>query len=294
MTCAPQPGRPATVGASCQHVGMMLRLLGEFRDLDSTEATGKTSRHTGRLLREVEVSFNCGDALTEQLNAELNAAREESAALVGEDDTRWVVGYHSHSSTNTGNWRYTVELRQVEDLRAERLEFLGLTLVPSHYEERADRNGPIVITAQVAPGTEDDETLERHIAGQKLQSDDEPAQYFDLRRVGVQDEPMQVRFGRCLWQQGESGARQHLLVFVSADGDDDEIRRGVGLNEPQLTNAERIAVQGREIAEAIIDELRVANVLSEEALERIRQRGASAWERRFRDFAEARDLSQFR
>lgn len=104
---------------------------------------------------------------------------------------------------------------------------------------------------------------------------------------------MQVRFGRCLWQQGESGARQHLLVFVSADGDHDEIRRGVGLNEPQLTNAERIAVQGREIAEAIIDELRVADVLSEEALERIRQRGASAWERRFRDFAEARDLSQF-
>jgi hypothetical protein len=282
------------VRALCEHVRMMLRLLGEFRDLETTEVGEVTSRHTGRLLREVEVEFVCPDRLSEELNRELKAARDESSSLEGEDGTRWVVASHSYSdASGWQTWRYSVDLRQVEHLRAESLEFLGLRLVPSHYEERADRDGPIVITAQVAPSAEEDEALEQHIVEQRRLAF-EAGEYFDLRRAGVQDRPLQVRFGRCLWQAGDGGARQHLLVFVSADGDDDDLRGGLlNINEPRLSNAARIALQGREIADALLEELQLAGVLSPDALERIRRRGESAWDRRSRDFAEADDLSDF-
>lgn len=273
----------------------MLKLLDQFRDIESTESEGKPSRHTGRFLREVEIELNCDDTLNAQLTHELNAAREESAALEGDDGARWVVvGFHSYSVSNGGAWHFTVALREVEELRAESLEFLGLRLAPLHFEESADRDGSLVIVAAVAPGAEESETLEHHIVEQWTRNEGEATPYFDLRRVGVQDEPLQVRFGRCLWQKGEGGARRHLLVFVAADGDDDDTRRGfVGINEPRGTNAARAALQGREVAEAIIDELGLAGLLSQEAIERIRQRGESAWDKRFRDLNETSDLSLF-
>jgi len=110
----------------------------------------------------------------------------------------------------------------------------------------------------------------------------------------VQDEPLQVRFGRCLWQKGEGGARRHLLVFVAAEGDDEQThRRYVGFDEPRGSNAARIALQGREIAEAIIEEMALADLLTPEALERIQQRSESAWDKRVRDLNETRDLSLF-
>ncbi|WP_156887176.1 MULTISPECIES: hypothetical protein [Nocardioides] len=273
----------------------MLKLLDQFRDVDSTEGEGKTSRHSRRLLREVEIGFNCADAAADQLTDDLNAARKESAALEGDDGTRWVVGTHSHSNTNGGAWHFTVALREVEEVRAERLEFLGLTLTPSHYDERdATGDRTLMIVTEVAPSFEDSETLEHHIIEQRLRNEGETTHYFDLRRIGVQDEPLQVRFGRCLWQKGEGGARRHLLVFVAADDDDDETRRGfVGLDEPRSTNAARVALQGREIVEAIIDEVALAGILPQEAIERIRQRGESAWDKRFRDLSETSDLSLF-
>lgn len=274
---------------------MMLKLLGQFRDVDSTESEGKTSRHSGRLLREVEIGFHCGDTLTKQVTDELSAAREESAALEGDDGTRWVVGSHSHSNVNGRGRRFTVALREVEEVRAESLEFLGLTLAPSHYDEHeASGDDTLIIVAEVAPSFEDSEALERHILEQKLRNEGETTHYFDLRRIGVQDEPLQVRFGRCLWQKGEGGARRHLLVFVAAEGDDEQTRRGyVGFDEPRGTNAARMALQGREIAEAIIEEIALADLLTPGALERIRQRGESAWDKRFRDLSETNDLSLF-
>lgn len=275
---------------------MMLKLLGQLREVDSTEGEGKTSRHSGRLLRQVEISFRVGDAVTEQVTDELNAAREESAALEGDDGTRWVVGLHSHSNVNGGTWRITATLREVEEVRAERLEFLGLVLSPSHYDEReASGNDVLMIVAEVAPSLEDSEALERHITEQRLRNDGETAHYFGLRRVGVQDEPLQVRFGRCLWQKSEGGARRHLLVFVAADGDDDvqARRKFVGFDEPRSSNAARLALQGREVTEAIIEEIALAELLTPEALDRIRRRGETAWDRRFRDLNETSDLSLF-
>lgn len=275
---------------------MMLKLLGQFRDVDSTEGEARTSRHSGRPLRQVEISFHVSDAAIKQVTDELNAAREERAALEDDDGTRWVVGSHSHSNVNGGAWRVTAVLREVEEVRAERLEFLGLTLLPSHYDEReASSDDLLMIVVEVAPSPEDSAALERHITEQRLRNEGETAEYFALRRVGVQDEPLQVRFGRCLWQKSEGGARRHLLVFVAAEGDEDEEarRKFVGIDEPRSSNAARLALQGREVAEAIIDEMALAELLTPEALDRIRRRGETAWDRRFRDLNETSDLSLF-
>jgi len=82
--------------------------------------------------------------------------------------------------------------------------------------------------------------------------------------------------------------------LVSVYQDDARSRRG-GLftDEPRSGNSARIAVQGPELAEAVIRELGLAGLLSEAALQRIRARGEGAWDRRWRDLAETRDLTEF-
>lgn len=278
-------------------VNMMLKLLGQFRDVDATEGEATTSRHSGRSLREVEVEFNCGDALREQVTAELNAARDVDAALESDDGARWLVGSHSHSNVHGGAWHFTVPLIDVDVVQAERLEFGGMSFEPQFYREDAESDDdPLVITAELHPSSEqEDERLEQLIRDQFALADVDEFGYFSLVRHGVTEAPLQVRFGRCLWTKpdGPGAAREHLVVFVSEEGDSERKQRGVNFDEPRSGNAARIALQGRDMAEALLEELQANGVLQPEALERVRQRTASALERHFRELNEARDLKEF-
>lgn len=276
---------------------MMLKLLGQFRDVAATEGEATTSRHSGRSLREVEVEFSCGDAQRERATAELNAARDDDAALESDDGARWLVGSHSHSNVNGGAWHFTVRLIEVDVVQAERLEFGGMSFEPHFYnEDAASDDDPIVITAELHPSSEqEDERLEQLIRDQLALVDVDDVGYFSLVRHGVTEVPLQVRFGRCLWKKPDSrgAAREHLVVFVSKEGDSERKQRGVNFDEPRSGNAARIALEGREMAEALLEELQATGVLQPEALERVRQRTASALEQRFRDLNEARDLKEF-
>jgi hypothetical protein len=275
----------------------MLKLLGQFRDVADTEGEATTSRHSGRSLREVEVEFSCRDALREQVTAELNAARDEDAALESDDGARWLVGSHRHSNVNGGVWHFTVPLVEVEVLQAERLEFGGMSFEPHFYSKDAvSDDDSIVITAELHPSSEqEDERLEQLIRDQFALGDVADVSYFSLVRHGVTEVPLQVRFGRCLWKKPSRPgvAREHLVVFVSAEGDSQRKQRGVNFDEPRSGNAARIALEGREMAEALLEELQATGVLQPEALERVRKRTASALEERFRDLNEARDLKEF-
>lgn len=118
-----------------------------------------------------------------------------------------------------------------------------------------------------------------------------------MKRVGVTDTVESMRWGRCLWQQGLDGSRRHLLVLVSERGDSVEQASGWNglsqLHEPRLTNIGKIAMYAREVADLLIAELQSSGVISVESGERVQLQAHAAWERRFRDFHETRDLKQF-
>lgn len=118
-----------------------------MRDVHVTESEGRTSRHSGRALRAVEISFRCVDGLRNEVTDELNVARDAGGALESDDGVRWLVGSHSHSSVNGGSRRYTAILTEPEVVHAERLEFLGLVLTPSHYDEREAASDNVLMIA---------------------------------------------------------------------------------------------------------------------------------------------------
>ncbi len=263
-----------------------LILLGRTVDVPAEELGPEASPHTGRLLRRVQVTFSVAAEESDEVGKALTKAHTTEGALRGEDGFRWLVTGSSHSYSDGDRvHRHSVELREDEEIKAERLELLGLELAPTKYQEEVG-NGGILIVARVDPDAATDEALERAL------TDERDELYFDVLRVGVSEKMLRMRFGRCLWQKTDGG-RAHLLRLVSQQGDDEETQRGLMLFQPELGHLERKVAAAEEAIEAILAELQSAGVLSESAAPAIRARVDEAWEKRKREFDETRDLNLY-
>jgi hypothetical protein len=269
---------------------LTLHLLDAEHELPVEELEPEPSPHTGRPLRRVRVWFRVPAEDSKTTTDVLGRARDAEHALVSPDGSRWVVVSSSHSNTQGDRLhRHEAELREAEEIRAERLELLSLTLAPTRYKEEAEEDGGLFISARVEPDHEVDAALEQEVVRERSED-----LYFDVLRVGVSDTPVRVRFGRCLWQRTEHG-RAHLLRLVSEAGDSEERLQGyVPLSrEPEFSIAARKAAAAEEAIEALLDELRAAGTLSSEAIERVHTRAGQISENQTRDFDEARDLDEY-
>ena len=251
-------------------MALTLYLLGEDRQIHSEELDSTPSLHTGRPLRNVHIWVDVPAALSAELTDAFNDARDYKHALPGDDGIRWVV-VGSHSSSHTGddpNRHHQADLREVEEVNAARLEFLGLTLEPSRYkEERSDEAEPLLVSAIVDAEAGLSEQLEAEIMRDR---DNDP--YFEVVRLGVNDEPVRMRFGHCLWQAVEGSGRRHLLRLVSEAGDDDSQNGWLLLDEPERTNVARRAVAAEAGIVALLEALEEVGTLTSEVVEGIRRR----------------------
>ncbi len=261
-----------------------LVLLGQPIEVSAEELDSEISPHTGRSLRQVRVAFSVAAEKSDKVSKALEKASTTEGALKGEDGSSWLVTGSSYSYSNDDPvHRYSVELREDEPVRAERLGLLGFELKPTKYEEEA-RDGGIDIVARVEPDAATDEALERAITEER----DEP--YFDVLRIGVSEKTLRMRFGRCLWQKTDTG-RAHLLRLVSEQGDDEERQRGLMLLQPEFGHVARKAVAAEEAIDALLIELQSSSVLSEAAVSAIRSRADENLRKRWREFDETRDLN---
>jgi hypothetical protein len=269
-----------------------LTLVGRTRSLPFSELPAERSRHTGRPLRCVQLVFTVeGEETNGAVLNELGEANTAEGALGGEDGQRWLVTQHSWRH-EVGNERYEhqVELREAEDLKPTGLEFAGLDLVPDRYlEELADDR--IMITTIVSPDENADRALEALV--QAHMDKDRPV-YFPLRRVGISDDPISVRLGKCLRERPSTG-RRHRLIFVQ-EGAESPPGTFVLINQPEIYRTEEMAAANRRAIAVLLEELRQAGMLNDGAISRIREalRTDDLQAKQMRPFSEvARDLDDY-
>ncbi len=272
---------------------MRLHLLGQYRDVAPVGAEPGLSRHTGLPLRNITLDLRVGSDLADDLRHELESACSPDNALRDDEGGLWRVKQHSSSGRDWGAWSFAIELAENENPQAQSLELHGMSLVPLFYKESVTSDGVLLIYTEVQPEVADSERIEDLLTTAGGANRGKDPVYFPVRRVGVTDEPLSARWGRCLWQALPDGGRRHSLILVGEDGDHD-VRLPVMSHDPELGNAIRISIRAREYGEALLDELVATGALSLEAVARVRDRVESALDRRFRDAAEARDLSEFR
>ncbi|WP_143662390.1 hypothetical protein [Streptomyces sp. Amel2xC10] len=236
-----------------------LHLLGSQRQVRADELPPATSAHTGRQLRRVELELRVPGDLQDDLESELKSAAAPAGQPLAGEGTTWLVTRHSYSYTDNAQplvYTHRLELQEVEALQASTVEVAGLTLVPIQYKEDIDEEALLVFLVTDVSG-EEGERLEELIVTQE-------DQYFDVVRRGVSEPPVRMRFGRCLWQQGEGATRRHNLTLVADEGRPDRPLGIAAINQPQLGRTIERTVANAAALDLLVEQLHSQGVLTEE------------------------------
>lgn len=250
---------------------LSLVLLGEPRNLQVAFLDPVTSPYTNRSLRRLRTELSVrGDADHERLMGELEPAADGEALIRGDEGDQWKVTSHNYSyqaGQTVTVFNHTVELEEHEQLTLDRIELPGLSLTPERWS--LESGGPaerVSLTALVSVNADEHEQLERAI---ERYTDQEASPYFPVRWVGISDEPVSMRFGRCLWQPKDNGGARHRLVLVTEQGDESE---PLLLLEPERTRLIQQSVAVKGTLNALIDELERAGTLDDQAIGRIKEK----------------------
>lgn len=170
------------------------------------EQTTERSAHTGRDLhvirgKAVATGEDMHDFFTSAVNnqgTEGIRSREHPTIPV----QQWTVAIGSYSIRDD-QYTYEVTLRQVESFEIESLVIHDLELRPYRYQENV-RDGEIdIIKAMVRVAGDDLRRLAKRI---------EEGGYFNVIRRGINDEPIQVRFGLCGWSEHDAERKYSLII----------------------------------------------------------------------------------
>lgn len=256
---------------------------GDFR-VEQEDAV--TSVSTGRQLRrfETEVSFTV-------------PRDDDVIAFLSDDDARLIAVLDDEefpcsskvlsSSYREGDDRrwYRIELQEVEPLDLRELVVAGHQMQPLKYEEETRHD---VLTCHVRARLSK-ATLSKFWA---LRGSGGGAQYFDVVRHGITDEPRRMRFGRVLWKAVEDDTVEASFVLVDKAYDDDPGSR-LRIHGPNEGAVQEGVATLRIIVDRLLDALAAQSVMTADQIEQIRSVSEDAACERELEFYEVRDLDKW-
>src|SRR5487761_1221288 len=247
---------------------MTARTLLEFDDNGQpmrflvTEAEPVTSPFTGRELMKLKSELSVAPQVAQVVKSFL-----ANEPLVADDGSTWSAHIDMESYSNGGPHNLTITWSESEQLRADVVEFEGLALCPTRYEEHTNDDDSIAIAFQ-AVLTKDESDRLRSLVPEKASE----VRYWPVVRRGVSDSPRSMRLGRILWQPREDGTIGHDITLVDEAFDSSEAGNAIlGLaGEPMVTNLVRHLSSLWVQFETLLAELEESGAVKPEALERVR------------------------
>lgn len=249
------------------------------------ELEPSSSPFTGRQLRKATTRFtiSSGDAET--------VRRFVAAGPIADSEgTLWSGNLDMESYTNDGPHSLTITWTETERVNADVVEFEGLMLRPTRYEERTNDDGSIVVAFQATLTADETDRLRSLVPARST-----GARYWPVVRRGVADEPRSMRLGRVLWQQLDDGTIGHDITLVDEAYDTtDKPNAFLALGgEPMVSNLVHHLSSLIAQYETLLAELEAAGVLAPEALNRIRVSAESLGPDRQHAFFEVSDISKW-
>lgn len=218
------------------------------------------SVHTGRSLAELHACAVTSDPATHVWLAEaLKRAVETPVRLSSEADDlqgRWTLSWNAYGEVG-GEHRYTLILRECEELDLEALVVDGIELHPYEYREEPT-NGGLTIVAKLVGSERDVHELRRVLRGRGS---------VPVVRRGIEDAPREMRLGVGEWTEHEDRMK-YRIVLLEAGVDD--------ATHPELVRVRREnnrAALGfyMNFAERLVALLVERGVLTEEEVETVRE-----------------------
>jgi hypothetical protein len=253
--------------------------------IPAAELDSSPSPFTGRSLRHANTNVTVAPH-----EVDLVKRLIESSPVADNDGTLWSGHLDVESYQEGEPHSLTITWEETEEVHAEAVEFEGLSLQPTKYEEHENGDGTIAVGFRAVLTAEETEAL-RALMPVKRSS----VVYWPVVRRGVSDAPRQMRLGRVLWQQLPDGTVGHDITIVDdAFDQSEEPNHVLGLaGEPMVSNLVARVSDLLAQFQILIAELEVTEALPAESLERIRASVESLGPAQRHAFYEVADLSKW-
>lgn len=225
----------------------------------------KISKHTSEELISFDIKINIkGKENKEEWldiikNSNKNPIKrlDESGNVIGEYIGNYKgISYQNEESSDT-IYATDIELVEKEQLDIDKLIIGDIETVPYKYKEEFNP-------------TIDDEYL--IIEGKTTMSDDESfhkfkeyivkSKYFSVVRVGINEDPLQMRFGNVIWSENENTQK---IDFVLVEKKYDEITDS-SIKKPQLPNITKDLAYKSKFLDELIELLIDKEIITEEEI----------------------------
>lgn len=174
-----------------------------------TARRSEVSPHTGRDLVVLEGDARAtGTAMHELFAEQLDRHADTgfwSQATAAEPRRRWMVKRENYTISGD-QYRYHLTLREAEELNLDALVLDDLELRPTRYHEEVRQD---ILHAE-ATVLVDDATRDQLRA--LMQADGGGGPYFPFVRRGINDAPVEMRFGMCGWSEHPEGTKYRLIL----------------------------------------------------------------------------------
>lgn len=248
------------------------------------------SKHTGKELRKLEVHIRIqGEATEEAVDNAMQDINGKLATVQNDDGSdlgKWVVNQRSYSyESGVPVYNHVLDLVEWENLSPEVIRIGdSIELAPYYYEELIDQEA-IVITARFRISCDQQDEVFK--IGEK-------SRYFPVVRVGVAEETLSMRIGKCIWSYDEDGGVKQELILVQDVYDDPGHRPFLGLFEPELIRIEDYLIKQSNVLAELVKLLHDNGVLGDERTNDLCSRCDEFGGLRLRDFWRVDDLDEWR
>lgn len=192
----------------------------------------------------------------------------------------------SSSSRQSDLYNYTFKLFEKENLDIEKLIIGNLELVTYEYEEKyndtieQDRYLSIDAKAEV----DYSEFIKLYTSESK---------YFEVVREGINDNPVDMRFGKVIWSKIEDTEKIKIdFVMVEKIYDDSE-GSSLNINQPEVNNLIRESAYKNKLFDILIDYLIDEDILSKTKLKEFEEKVKDSMSEEAFKFVEVNDVDKY-
>jgi hypothetical protein len=250
-------------------------------DVDEVEEV--PSKHSGRVLKIVTVSFSVHQRRSQLVEELLAEAKEHGATSTNDegDTITWSVEQKQYSYSSDSDYRYyRWKLAEREELNVESLLIGDVEIVPYAYRE-FEQGGRIEIVARFVS---DPDRLEQLYA---LARSHEPV---DVVRVGIQDTPRPMQLAMRIWSESEGERKQEVHL---ADPEETELIPALSQTFGPLWGSHDTVIRQQATLEGLMEVLRSKGLIDESDLQKIEEDRAQREHTTARSFKRVRDLDEW-
>ncbi|HEV2131753.1 MAG TPA: hypothetical protein VGR27_11650 [Longimicrobiaceae bacterium] len=196
-----------------ERAGSIELQLGDHRLPIRIQRVGTSrSRHSHRPLTEIHGLATTTDPwMHQQLSRVLQEVGSQTVRSVERFDNgvgKWCVSWNSYAESD-GEHRYSLILREEEELSLQALLVGGIELHPYEYREEFSEAGELTIWAKLVGSKQ---------SVLRLRALLKTHPFFPVIRRGIHDEPREMRFGVAEWSEHQ-GQIKFRMVLVDRDAD---------------------------------------------------------------------------